>query len=454
VSRDDPAISRTLIYAIVFIEGFCSLGAEVIALRRLLPHLGSSIMVTAPTIAFFLLALALGYAAGARVAGDYLAVVARNFLIAALLAGCGLAGVSVDWLFLHLQPPLVAYFFFIGGVLCPLAWLLGQTVPILTNLMRHARTGEASGLALYWSTLGSFLGSLSLSLFVMQWLGVAAAVLACALLLLLGTLLLGRHTLKTALFCLSTAAIASALNLPHAVTADTAYAEYIVGPAGLPGQPETRAFWVNKSTASLIDDAEPPNYTRYIGHLRHILLDELAFRGRDILVLGAGGFTLSHREPTNHYTYVDIDPAIRSIAEQHFLHEAARGEFIADDARRFVADTERRFDAVVVDVYSSHTSIPGHLVTREFWAGTRRVLKPDGVLLANLILDGRLETPYARNLLATVDSVFGRCAVDVLHKAKALANVELTCFASSHPAPAAIYRDEKNPADVDLARSR
>jgi hypothetical protein len=56
-------------------------------------------------------------------------------------------------------------------------------VPVLTNLMKHMRTGEASGYALYWSTLGSFLGSVSLSLGVMQWLGVSAAVLVCALLL-------------------------------------------------------------------------------------------------------------------------------------------------------------------------------------------------------------------------------------------------------------------------------
>ena len=188
--------------------------------------------------------------------------------------------------------------------------------------------------------------------------------------------------------------------------------------------------------------------------MRHVLLKELEFHERDILVLGAGGFTLSHREPTNHYTYVDIDPAIRDIAEKHFLREPARGEFIADDARRFIAVTERRFDAVIVDVYSSHTSIPAHLVTREFWEDTRRVLKPDGVMLANLILDGKLETPYARNLLATIDSVFGRCAVEVLHKARALANVEVTCFASSRPATTGIYVDEKNWADLDLARSR
>ena len=64
-------MSRLLIYAIVFIEGFCSLGAEIIALRRLVPHVGSSIVVTAPTIGFFLLALALGYASGARVETNY-----------------------------------------------------------------------------------------------------------------------------------------------------------------------------------------------------------------------------------------------------------------------------------------------------------------------------------------------------------------------------------------------
>ncbi|MBI2276563.1 MAG: fused MFS/spermidine synthase [Dechloromonas sp.] len=445
---------RHLIYTIVFIEGFCSLGAEVIALRRLVPHIGSSIVVTAPTIGFFLLALALGYASGAKVAAHYTTIVARNFLIAAALAGLGLAGVTVDWLFLHLQPVLIAYLVFIGAILCPLAWLLGQTVPILTNLIKHERTGEASGMALYWSTLGSFLGSLSLSLLVMQWLGVSAAVFACALGLAFGTLLLARRDVRMGFFALSTLALAGALNLQHEVTADTAYAEYIVGPADLPGQNHPRAFWVNKSTASLIDDSEPPHYTRYIKHLRQILLDDLGFKDKEILVLGAGGFTLSHREALNRYTYVDIDPAIREIAEKHFLRQAARGEFIADDARRFVATSERRFDAVVVDVYSSHTSIPSHLVTREFWAGTRRVLKPDGILLANLILDGKLETPYARNLLTTIDSIFGRCAVDVLHKAKALANVEVACFASSRPTADGIYSDERNRADLDLARSR
>jgi spermidine synthase len=187
--------------------------------------------------------------------------------------------------------------------------------------------------------------------------------------------------------------------------------------------------------------------------LRHIILEELAFRERDILVLGAGGFTLSHREPSNRYTYVDIDPKIRDIAEQRFLKEPIRGTFIADDARRFVRSSDKKFDAVVVDVFSSHTSIPGHLVTQEFWQDSRRTLTPQGVLLINLILDGRLETPYARNLLATIESVFGRCAVEVLHKSKPLSNVIVSCYNSSHTSAETPYNDELNRADLDLALS-
>ncbi len=475
-------MSALLIPVIVFIEGFCSLGAEIVVLRRLVPHVGSSIVVTAPTIGFFLLALALGYAAGARISDRYLPVVARNFLISAWLLGAGFSTPFVTGLFEHIDPVWLAYVLLVGGVLCPIAWLLGQTVPALTNLMQTRRTGEASGMALYWSTLGSFLGSLGLSLLVMQWLGISAAVAVCALLLLVGALFLclqqspdirqPRWRVWT-LFTVSAVLIAG-LNIPvvrnqlnndvPSVT-ETAYADYAVLDTHTPEGDAIRVFKVNSSTASLIGDGEPGRYARYINYLRRTLLQELGFKDRDILVLGAGGFTLSHREPSNRYTYVDIDPAIQQIAEQQFLREPIRGKFVVDDARRFVAmaghDPQTRFDAVVVDVYSSHHNIPSHLVTREFWRDTRSVLKSRGVMLANLILDSDLQSDYARNVLATIESVYGRCAVEVLHKDRPLANVEVLCRKNdaqhgegerTRPAPR-LYTDEHNPADLDHARS-
>jgi predicted membrane-bound spermidine synthase len=379
-------------------------------------------------------------------------VVARNFLVSAALMGGGLAGGSVNAIFAGTQAAM-AYLLFVGAILCPLAWLLGQTVPILTNLMRAQRSGEAAGRALYWSTLGSFLGSVTLSLIVMQLFGVWAAVLLGALMLVVGAALVQRPQPLTAALLVVVAALSLAANLADRQRADTAYADYAVESVLREGMLSPRAFVVNNQNASVIDGSEPPLYARYVQHLRRILLDDLRFSERDILVLGAGGFTLSHREPLNRYTYVDIDPAIRAIAERDFLREAIRGEFVATDARRFVIDTTRRFDAIVVDVYSSRTSIPGHLVTREFWSDTRRALKPDGVMLANLILDGRLASPYARNLLATIESAYGRCAVEVLFKSAPLSNVIVTCFAGDRGAVARLYVDERNLADIDSSRS-
>lgn len=464
-----------LIPVVVFIEGFCSLGAEIIALRRLVPHIGSSIVVTAPTIGFFLLALALGYAAGAKINDRYLQVVARNFLISALLLGIGFSTPFVNGLFAHIEPVWLAYTLLIGGILCPLAWLLGQTVPALTNLMQTRRTGEASGMALYWSTLGSFLGSLGLSVLVMQWLGISAAVALCALFLLIGALRLQRAPEVStrgwqvlAVFLAATLLIiglnvpllrGQLLNEPQEVT-ETAYADYSVIPTQTADGEPVRAFKVNSSTASLISDSSPPRYARYIDYLRQTLLKDLKLKNSDILVLGAGGFTLSHREPLNRYTFVDIDPKIQTIAEQQFLHEPIRGQFIVDDARHFVTSTAKhsgdRFDAVVVDVYSSHHNIPSHLVTREFWHDTRQALRPNGVLLANLILDSKLQSDYARNVLATIESVYGRCAIEVLHKDRPLSNVEVLCQnggASLSSKPAKHYTDEKNAADIDHARA-
>ena len=73
-------MSNLLLMLIVFIEGFASLGDEVIALRRLMPHVGNSITVTVPTIGLFLAALALGYWSGGRIQDRFLVRGSRNFL--------------------------------------------------------------------------------------------------------------------------------------------------------------------------------------------------------------------------------------------------------------------------------------------------------------------------------------------------------------------------------------
>lgn len=445
------------LYAIVFIEGFSSLGAEIIALRRLTPNVGSSILVTAPTIGFFLLALAAGYYSGAKVDRGYINKVTTNFLMSAGLIGGGLSLVTIDFIFAAF-PALVAYLVFVLGILCPIAWLLGQTVPILTNLVAHERAGQASGTALFWSTIGSFAGSIIPSLILMQFAGISWAIMACSAALLAGVLIMSSD--RSAIYSpiLLFAAIAS-VNMGHSPNIETAFGQYrvdeiIASPSNGYYAKGGRVFIVNSQNASFIGNGDTPLYASYIGEIRKTLIEDLALKGGEVLVLGAGGFTLSIDENRNRYTYVDIDPAIRKIAENHFLHKEINGDFKVDDARNYTKNTERKFDAVVVDVYSSHTSIPSHLVTKEFWASTRRILLEDGVMIANLILDGRLESPYSRNILATIESIYGRCSVDVLRRKAQSSNVEVVCFATSTPGDVRIYTDESNRAELDRVTPR
>jgi len=450
------SLSPGLLMLVVFVEGFSSLGAEILALRRLVPHLGSTITVTAPTIGLFLLALALGYQAGGKLASDYLQKVRTNFLLAAALILVGLSRLGVAGLFEHVRPDGLAYLLFVGGVVCPVAYLLGQTVPILTNLLRHERVGARSGTALFWSTLGSFAGAVGLSLIVMQWFGVPSAVLICGGLLLFVVPFLPargpawqRHGGVAA--CV---AVGAFLNLAAPAMTETAYASYRIEPESVVGRGELRVLWSNNSAASMVDEGNPPRYARYVDRMRQLFIDELGYRGKHFLVLGAGGFTLSHLEPHNRYTYIDIDAAIRPLAEARFLKQAIRGEFIAADARGYLVEAIRRqdaYDVVVVDVFTALNNVPSHLATREFWQDTRQVLAADGLMVANLILDSRLATAYAQNMLATIQAAYGRCAVEVLFRDRPLSNVLVQCHKHGANGAAMIYTDERNRADVDAA---
>lgn len=494
---------------IAFVEGFASLAIEIIALRRLVPFMGSSITVTAPTIGLFLLALTAGYARGARMAraddddalrrrgiagqggGDDAEAalvtravrvrIARNFLVAAALAGLGSSRPALQMLFDHLSMP-AAYVAFMGLVVCPSAWLLAQTVPLIANVVASPSAGDASGRALTASTLGSFLGAVGMSLAVMPWLGVGAAVWLCAASLALGAvaaawrLVSPLHVVASTLAVLGATAwlnlVRPALDVDASATrgtvalhsvADTAYAHYgtRVLPAASRRLPEgyrepVRVLDVNGQAASLLDASTPPRRAPYIERLQRLLVDGLGVRDARVLVLGAGGFTLALGDTHNAYTYVDIDPAIRTVAEQHFLRAPIVGTFVADDARRYVTHTAERYDAVVVDVFGAHAAVPAHLVTLEFWRTLPRVLRDDGgggAIAINLILDGRLQSTYARNLLATIEAALGRCAVEVLEPARPRSNVIVLCRAARSAADAAatvsIYTDERNRAELD-----
>jgi spermidine synthase len=130
---------------------------------------------------------------------------------------------------------------------------------------------------------------------------------------------------------------------------------------------------------------------------------------RDVLIIGGGdGGTLEevlkHRGVAR-VTMVELDPDVVEIARAYLpgisrgAFDDPRTELIVGDGVRFVAETERQFDVVIVD--STDPCGPGEaLFTQAFYADCRARLRPGGILVAqsgNVFLErDRLDACLAR----------------------------------------------------------
>jgi spermidine synthase len=114
-------------------------------------------------------------------------------------------------------------------------------------------------------------------------------------------------------------------------------------------------------------------------------------RARSVLIIGGGdGGTLEevlkHRA-VEQVTMVELDPGVVEIARAHLpslsngAFDDPRAELVFADGVRFVAETERRFDVIIID--STDPLGPGEvLFTERFYGDCRRCLRPGGILVA------------------------------------------------------------------------
>ena len=110
----------------------------------------------------------------------------------------------------------------------------------------------------------------------------------------------------------------------------------------------------------------------------------------DVLIIGGGDGGIL-REVLRHKsvvcaTMVEIDRTVVDLCQEHFpeislgAFDDPRTDLIIDDGVKFVAETDRRFDAIIVD--STDPVGPGEvLFTESFYASCRRCLKDGGVLV-------------------------------------------------------------------------
>lgn len=130
------------------------------------------------------------------------------------------------------------------------------------------------------------------------------------------------------------------------------------------------------------------------------------------LIIGGGGYTfpcyLETKYPRARIDVIEIDPRLTDLAREHLgLSPKTRIRSFNQDARWFLMNFPERnvYDFIFGDAFNDLT-IPYHLTTKEFCGLMQSLLKPDGLLIANII--DKLETGlFLPSYVRTLQEVFG-----------------------------------------------
>lgn len=169
-----------------------------------------------------------------------------------------------------------------------------------------------------------------------------------------------------------------------------------------------RTLLVDGLEASVVDLADPARLE--IPYVRRIAAVLEACAPGDVLHLGGGACTLPRwlavTLPRSRSLVYEVDDEVVAVARTELGLDDVPGLRVrVGDARAGVAGLRpRSFDAVVADVFVG-PHVPDHLCTLEALEDVRRVLRPGGVYVANLIDEAPLRR--ARRQLATIAAAIG-----------------------------------------------
>jgi predicted membrane-bound spermidine synthase len=433
--------------------------------------------LTGVTLAVVLLALSAGYWRGGMLSARWdsrrtQAVLGRNLLLAAGIYGVVSfpleAALLEKTLDAGLDVTLAIGLTALGLFLLPV-YLASQTVPMLAELTNsEGKAGKASGRILFFSTLGSVAGGILTPVLLFPRLGVQRTTYGvCALLVVAGCAALGRSRL--AISAASGVTVLALMVASHIVlsprepgfTFDSAYQSFrVVTDEDAEGRAE-RILLLGGGRASgvYLDDGET-SFT-YVQETEKALSETHA---SNVLVIGAAGFTFPRdaaRVPSVQWIdAVDLDPAVRWIAETEFLGKplGAKIRFLTMSARYALHKLRRdgnHYGFAFVDAYYGK-GIPPELLTVEFFSDVNAI---SDRTVVNVIMDGTLASAFANNLLASFrDAFHGVWVRPLIVEDQKFINILVSNWpmAGSNPwnGRGIIYHDDKNTADRDWVRLR
>lgn len=405
---------------VAFVSGFSLMTFELAAARVLAPNIGSSTYVWTSVIGVIIAALSLGYWAGGKMAD------ARNrptdiaYLCLAIAATITLTLLNyqhlIDSTVQSIEDARLQGVYASLVLFAPTSFLIGALSPYLVKLKvtSLATSGQSFASLSALESIGGITGTFITGFVLFGYIGAREAFAVVAFLLLASSWLImpthrwaGRLATSVAigLICLGSLQVANKghIDTPTAHYSifeawmnDTPVRGIATGPNGTQSgvfihQPNKLVFWYTQRMAEVV--AQAPQRDR-------------------ILVLGGGAFTLPQYlatiYPKSTVDVVEIDPKLADISRQYFSYKDPKNvNMIFGDARTYINKSDKKYDTILVDVYSD-SSVPFSLMTKEYGQQIERLLADKGVVIVNMIAGPQgackelliaLDAPYRQSML-------------------------------------------------------
>lgn len=416
-----------ILYTVSIVCGAVLMALEIAGGRLLSPFFGSSVYVWGSIISVFLIALSGGY-----YFGGILADKKPNLdLLGLIIVGSGVL--------ILLIPPSVSSVvrfsyssgmgnygaLFVSLVLFSLPSLgLGVVSPYVVRLGMYEveRLGKIVGRFYSVSTFGSIIGTLGSTFVLIPLFGVRKIIfsLGIVLLVLASLIFLTRYMFKTAVAALVLCVIVlvssvyftpeMALSLERGRTVYSKESMYN-NLAVVDAYDGLRYLMFNETEQSAMNETMPNDHIWPYTYVMTAAADYYKPNAKKELLIGLGGGTIPKytldKRPNVSMDSVEIDPEVIKVAQNYFfMDDSPRLKNVVEDGRVYLKDKKNEYDVILIDAYNRQ-SIPFHLTTREFFEELSNALKPDGVVVFNVVagIEGK-HGIFLKSLLKTSDRVF------------------------------------------------
>jgi spermidine synthase len=451
---------------VVFIASFCTLVIELVAGRIMAPYVGVSLYTWTSIIGVVLAGISIGAYLGGRIADRY----PRSSTLGWLLFLSGLGAFSISPLTnlvggAQFHTSLMTRILLITAIIFFVpSCLLGMISPVVVKLTLNnlEKAGNVVGKIYAFSTLGSILGTFATGFYLISWMGTRSILLTMGVILVISAVIFGGFFRSKKALALLFLFLLLFFFLPivglrlYAMTnpaefsfpsspVESIKAFYRVA-FKYPSEEETYFFkesdyYTIKLKKSVNGNNGNPLESLVLDHLVHSYTDlkdplyleyeyiriyeemvrwQAKKRGSfKSLFLGGGGYTfprfIGAKYPKAETHVVEIDPEITKVAQKYLgISGNTRIRSFNGDGRWFVMNCKEKgsYDFIFGDAFND-LSIPYHLTTKEFAIQMKSLLKPDGLLMANVI-DSFKKGAFMPSYIRTLEEVFGKGNVHLI----------------------------------------